>query len=81
MILQGRFKFLGLQNGVTRDGKPYVIMGILQGFDSEKLYPDEEVIAKVRNIPPMSDIDCVLRINVSADKKAYINIDDVSLVK
>jgi hypothetical protein len=77
MQLQGRFKYLGIEKGETREGKPYARMGILQGLRSEIMYPSDDILVKVSKIPVMSDVECLLNINVRDDKTAYIAILDI----
>ncbi|WP_313165826.1 hypothetical protein [Sedimentibacter sp.] len=77
MDLSGKFKFLGTESGVSNAGKPYVRLGILQGLKSEVLYPADDIIEKVKNIQPMTDIICNLSINIKDDKTAYVGIKDI----
>lgn len=81
MKLTGRFKYLGIENGETKDGKKYTRLGILQGLNSEVLYPNEEVLRKVEKLPPMTEIEASLSITIKADKTAYVAIDDITVVK
>ena len=81
MDLSGKFKYLGTETGETRDGKKFVRMGILQGLKSEILFPADDILEKVKNIAPMTDIICNLSVNVRDDKTAYVGIKDIIIAK
>ena len=43
MKVNARMKYLGADKGTSKDGKPYFYVGLLQGFDSERVYVNEEM--------------------------------------
>ena len=43
MKVNARMKYLGADRGTSKDGKPYFYVGLLQGFDSERVYVNEEM--------------------------------------
>lgn len=78
MKLNGKFKFLGIESNPSRDGsKIYTKLGLLQGLNSEIIYPNEEIIRMCKDIPTMSDVDCLLDIVFKPDKTTYVNIVEI----
>ncbi len=77
MQLTGRFKYLGIEKGTSREGKSFTRLGLLQGLKSEILFPNDETLSKVEKLQPMTDVNCLLSINVKDDKTAYVSIQDI----
>lgn len=80
MKVKAEFLYLGMENGTTRDGKPWYCIGLLQGLDSEKMYVTDEMLPKVKTLTPMTKVAADLRISINKEK-TYINLDDISPVK
>lgn len=80
MKVAARMKFLGAECGVSQNtGKPYFFVGLLQDFDSERVYVNEEIYNQVHDYKPFSDVDCNLNISIGA--KTYVNLESISLCK
>lgn len=80
MKVSARMKFLGAEKGIAQNtGKPYFYVGLLQGFDSERVYVNEEIYNQVRDFKDFSDVDCNL--NITIGTKTFVNLDSIQLVK
>lgn len=80
MKVSARMKFLGAEKGTAQStGKPYFYVGLLQGFDSERVYVNEEIYNQTREYKPFSDVDCNL--NITIGTKTFVNLDSIQLVK
>lgn len=77
MELTGRFKFLGTEKGKTREGKEFTRLGLLQGLNSEVMYVNDDIITKVEKLSVMTEVNCLLQINVRDDRTAYVGIKDI----
>lgn len=80
MLLNGRFRLLGTEEGKTKDGKPYYVLGLAQGIDSERLYIDEKMYKDCQAIPKFSEIDCEVNIQIRQDR-TYLNCKSVQQVQ
>lgn len=79
MKVNARMKFLGAEKGVSKDGKTYFFVGLLQDFDSERVYVNEDIYKQVKDYKPFSDVDCNLRIQIGT--RTFVNLDSIELVK
>ena len=80
MKVSARMKFLGAKKGTAQStGKPYFYVGLLQGFDSERVYVNEQIYNQTREYKPFSDVDCNL--NITIGTKTFVNLDSIQLVK
>lgn len=80
MILNGRFRLLGVEMGSRKDGKPYYVLGLVQGIDSERLYIDEKMYKDCQTIPAFSEIECDINIQIRQDR-TYLNCESIRLVE
>lgn len=80
MILNGRFRLLGAEKGSRKDGKPYYVLGLAQGIDSERLYIDEKMYKDCQTIPMFSEIECDINIQIRQDR-TYLNCEGIRLVE
>lgn len=69
--------FLGWESGKTQAGKDYTRIGLLQGFDSEQIYINDEMLQQVRQIKPMSPVTCELNIRIGQER-TYVNLLSIS---
>lgn len=76
MKLKGEFKFVGSEKGVSREGKTYYVLSVLQGLDSSRIYVNEETFRNVQGFEPFSDVGCELTINMT-QKGTFVNCDDI----
>lgn len=80
MKVKARMKFLGAERGTAQStGKPYFFVGLLQDFDSERVYVNEQIYNQVKDFKPFCDVDCNL--NIQIGQKTYVNLDSIQLVK
>lgn len=77
MKVTAELMFLGIEEGTTRDGKPYTRAGLLQGFDSEVIYLNDENRKQVEGIKPMTPVKCFLNIQIGKER-TYVNLIDIS---
>ena len=79
MKVNARMKYLGADRGTSKDGKPYFYVGLLQGFDSERVYVNEEKYNATKGFNPFADVDCEL--NISIGQRTFVNLEKISLCK
>lgn len=79
MKVTAELLFLGVEEGMTRDGKAYTRAGLLQGFDSEVIYLSDENRKQVEGIKPMTQVKCFLNIQIGKER-TYVNLIDISPV-
>ncbi len=72
MKVNAEMIFLGVEEGVAKNGNKYVRAGLLQGFDSETIYLNDENKRQVANIKPMTRVNCVLNIQIGG-ARTYVN--------
>jgi hypothetical protein len=48
MKLMGNLKYLGIEKATTRDGKEFTRMVLLYGLKLEILFPNEEILKRLR---------------------------------
>ena len=79
MKVSGLMKFIGVEEGLSREGKRYFIIGLLQGMESIKIYVSEELCSLVAGYTPFCDVECEL--NIQIGQRTYINMDSIRQVK
>ena len=79
MKVNARMKYLGADKGTSKDGKPYFYVGLLQGFDSERVYVNEEMYNATKGFNPFADVDCEL--NISIGQRTFVNLEKITLCK
>lgn len=79
MKVNARMKYLGADKGTSKDGKPYFYVGLLQGFDSERVYVNEEMYNATKGFNLFADVDCEL--NISIGQRTFVNLEKISLCK
>ena len=79
MKVNAKMKFLGCEKGVSSAGKPYFIIGLLQGMKSERVYVNEEMYKKADALPSFSDVECEL--NIQIGERTYINLESINLAE
>ena len=76
MKVSAEMKYLGFEEGTNREGKTFFVVGLLQGFSSERIFiNDEDLKKKLQAVKPMSD--CVCDLNISIGEKTYVNLVDI----
>lgn len=75
MKVNAKMKYLGYEEGTTRDGKPYQRCGLLQGFKAETIYLNNDTFAQVKQLKPMTDVDCEL--DISIGERTFINLVNI----
>ena len=79
MKVNAIMKYLGADRGTTKEGKPYFYVGLLQGFDSERVYVNEEMYNLTKDFKPFADVNCEL--NISIGQRTFVNLEKISLCK
>lgn len=78
MKVSGLMKFIGTEEGLSREGKRYFMIGLLQGMESIKIYVSEELCSLVAGYTPFCDVECEL--NIQIGQRTYINMDSIRQV-
>lgn len=79
MKVSANMIYLGYEDGVTQAGKAFTRVGLLQGFDSEQVYVNEEIKKQVEGIKPMTSVTCDLNIRIGQER-TYVNLLSISAV-
>ena len=80
MKVSARMKYIGAEQGTSKDGKTYFVLGLLQGMESERIYINKEIYDLTANFKQFSDVDCVLNIQIG-QTRTFVNLDSIQLVK
>ena len=81
MKVSAEMKYVGAEKGTSNNsGKPYYVVGLLQGFDSERVYVSEEIYRQTASYKPFCDVQCQLNIQIGRDR-TFVNLEKISLVK
>ena len=76
MKVSAEMKYLGSEEGTNREGKPFFVVGLLQGFASERIFiNDDDLKKKLKDVKPYSD--CICDLNISIGEKTYVNLVDI----
>ena len=78
MKVSARMKFIAAEKSTSREGKPYFVVGLLQGMDSERVYVSEEIYEQTSSFKPFSDVDCNL--NIQIGQRTFVNLESIQLV-
>lgn len=73
MKVNAKVTYLGIESGKNKDGKDYHIVGLLQGFDTQRIYVGEEIKNICKNLTPMTSVNCELDIR-QAGERCYFNL-------
>lgn len=76
MTVQADMKFVGCQQETSKNNKPYYVIGLLQGFDSERIFTSEEMYNKVCKYPAFCDVHCTLNIRIGQER-SFVNLEDI----
>lgn len=79
MKVSARMKIIGAEKGTSREGKPYFVIGLLQGMDAERIYANEEIYKVASGFKPFSDVDCNLSIQIGP-QRTFVNLESIQLV-
>ena len=79
MKVSAKMTYLGMETGTSQNGKPYTVIGLLQGFDSERIYVNDDIKQKVSQLKPMTQVECGLNIRITSDR-TYMNIEYIDPV-
>ena len=77
MKVSSEMIYLGYEDGKTQNGKDYCRVGLLQGFDSEQVYINDEIKEQVRQIKPMTPVTCLLNIRIGQER-TFVNLLSIS---
>lgn len=80
MKVNARMKYIGAEQGTSREGKTYFVVGLLQGMDSERVYVNREIYDLAAGFSPFSDVDCVLNIQIG-QSRTFVNLESIRQVK
>lgn len=80
MKVSARMKFIGAEQGTSRDGKTYFVVGLLQGMESERVYVSKEIYDLTFGFEQFSDVDCIMNIQIG-QQRTFVNLDSIQLVK
>lgn len=72
MKVNAKMKYLGYEEGTTRDGKKYQRCGLLQGFKAETVYLNDTTFSQVKQLKPMTDVVCEL--DISIGERTFVNL-------
>ncbi len=75
MNVSANMTYLGLESGVSANGKAYNVVGLLQGFDAERVYINDEIKKLCDNLSPMTPVTCTLNIRIG--EKTFVNLVDI----
>lgn len=67
MKLSGECTFLGTERKTKKDGGTYVVVGLLQGLDSNKLFLDDSMIIECEKIKPNQIVHCDFDVTMNGD--------------
>ena len=79
MKVKAMMKYLGTEERKTKDGKTYTVCGLLQGFDTEQVFINDELKRLCGPITPMSDVECQLNIRITGER-TFVNLEDIRIV-
>lgn len=80
MKVSSEMMYLGYEDGQTQNGKSYTRVGLLQGFDSEQVYINDEVRNQVLSLKPMTPVVCELNIRIGSER-TYVNLLSIHSVE
>lgn len=80
MKVSARMKYIDAEQGISRDGKTYYVIGLLQGMESEKIYINKEIYDLTAGFKQFSDVDCTLNIQIG-QTRTFVNLDSIQLVE
>lgn len=73
--------YLGFEDGTSRDGNTFTVVGLLQGLDSQRIFvSDVEVAKEIKKLAPNTAVKAFLNLSIGRDK-TFINIDHLEAVK
>lgn len=72
MKVSAEMMFIGIEEGKTKNDKPYVRAGFLQGINSEIIYLNDEMKFLVKDIKPMTPVRCSLDIQIG--ERTFVNL-------
>ena len=78
MKVSGLMKFIGTEEGLSREGKRYFVIGLLQGMESVRIYVNEDLYIQAGSFTPFCDVECEL--NIQIGQRTYINMDSIRQV-
>lgn len=76
MRVEADMKFVGVQKEMSKNNKPYYVIGLLQGFDSERIFTNEETYNRVYKYPSFCDVHCTLNIRIGQER-SFVSLEDI----
>ena len=76
MIVEADMKFVGVQKEMAKNNKPYYVIGLLQGFDSERIFTSEEMYNRVYKYPAFCDVHCMLNIRIGQER-SFVSLENI----